>query len=132
MLKIYDVRDYVSIDGTEWRTVGGGYKITDEECENLLVLDNASFEETRDFLSNGALHGVWNDSTYFRHKPIIVVHYSGAWDVVKYRRFNTMSYKIKYIERKDVSFEWLTNHLTADQFIQYLKERGINTCPMNF
>lgn len=132
MLKVYDVRDYISIDGAQWRFCDGGYKVTDEEREDVLVLDNSSFEEAREFLSNGALHGAWNDVTYFRHKPIIVVKYDGAWDIVKYRHFNTISYKIKYIERKDVSFEWLTKHLTADQFIQYLKERGITTCPMNF
>ena len=32
MLKVYNVYDYVSIDGAEWRRVGrSGYKVTDEE-----------------------------------------------------------------------------------------------------
>ena len=132
MLKVYDVRDYISIDGAKWRVCGGGYKITDEECADLLVLDKASFAEVREFLSHGELHGAWNDSTLIRHKPVIRIQYEGAFDLVTYRHFDTMSYRIEYTERKDVSFEWLTKHLTADQFIQYLKERGITTCPMNF
>lgn len=132
MLKIYDVCDYVSIDGAKWREVGGGYKITDEEREDLLVLDKASFDEVYEFLNHGRLHGVWNDSTLFKHKPVIRISYEDAFDVVTYRHFDTMSYKIKYTERKDVSFQWLMEHLSADQFIQYLKERGITTCPMNF
>ena len=132
MLKIYDVRDYISIDGAKWRVCGGGYKVTDEECEDLLVLHNASFDEVREFLSHGNLHGVWNDSTWLRHKPVIRIQYEGAFDLVTYRRFNAMSYKIEYTERKDVSFEWMTKHLSADQLIQYFKERGITTCPMNF
>ena len=132
MLKIYDVRDCVSIDGAKWRVCGGGYKVSDEECENLLVLDKASFAEVCDFLNHGNLHGVWNDRTWPRHKPVVRIQYEGAFDLVTYRYFDTMSYKIEYTERNDVSFEWLTKHLTADQFIQYLKERGITTCPMNF
>jgi hypothetical protein len=133
MLKIYDVCDYVSIDGAKWREVGdGGYRITDEEVEDRLILDQASFEQAREYLSKNALWGVKNDSTLFRNKPTVRVYYVDAWDYVDYRRFDTMSYKRKYTERKDVSFKWLMEHLTADQFIQYLKERGITTCPMNF
>jgi spore coat polysaccharide biosynthesis protein SpsF (cytidylyltransferase family) len=133
MLKVYNVHDYVSIDGAKWRKVGGyGYKITDEEVENTLVLDNVSFEEARKYLSEHLLDGVWNDNTLFRNKPTVVVRYQDAWDCVEYRHFDTMSYKREYKEDKNVSFKWLTEHLTADQFIQYLKERGITTCPMNF
>ncbi len=134
MLKVYNVYDYVSIDGAKWRTVGsyGRYKVADEELENTLVLDNASFDETREYLSQHLLDGVWNDSTWFRNKPIIAVSYQDAWNSVEYRHFKTMSYKREYREDKNVSFKWLAEHLSADRFIQYLKERGITTCPMNF
>jgi hypothetical protein len=43
-----------------------------------------------------------------------------------------MSYKIEYEEWKEVTLEWIIKNLPADQTIQYLKERGITTCPMNF
>ena len=133
MLKVYYVRDYVSIDGAEWRRVGAcGYKVTDEEVEDKLVLDNVSFDEAREYLSKNILGSVWNDSTFFRHKPTVAVHYTDAWDPVSYRHFKTLSYKRKFEEDKNVTFEWMTQHLSADQFIQYLKERGITTCPMNF
>jgi hypothetical protein len=134
MLKVYNVYDYVSIDGAKWRTVGGygGYRIADEEVETTLVLDNVSFEDAREYLSHNLLDGVWNDSTLFRNKPIVVVSYQDAWDPVSYRHFNTLSYKREFKEWNNVTFEWLTTHLSADQVIQYLKERGITTCPMNF
>ena len=133
MLKVYYVRDYVSIDGSEWRRVGMcGYTVTDEEVEDKLVLDNVSFDEAREYLSKNILSSVWNDSTFFRHKPTVEVCYTGAWDPVSYRHFNTLSYKRKFEEDKNVSIEWMIQHLSADQFIQYLKERGITTCPMNF
>lgn len=133
MLKVYYVCNYVSIDGAKWRAIGNcGYKVADEECGTTLVLDNASFAEAREFLSQKMLDGVWNESTYFRHKPIIAISYRDASGWVEYRHFDTMSYKREYKEYENVSFKWLTEHLTADQFIQYLKERGITTCPMNF
>ena len=133
MLKVYKVYDYVSIDGAKWREVGrGGYKVTDEEVENKLILDNASFEEAREFLSNHVLDGVWNYSTFFLNKPTVCVSYQDAWDAVTYKCFNTISYKKVYKEYKHVTIQWLMEHLSADQFIQYLKERGMTTCPMNF
>lgn len=133
MLKIYEVRDYVSIDGADWRRVGHcGYRVTDEEVEDRLVLDNVTFDEARAYLSENILSSVWNDETFFGHKPTVAIHYADAWDPVSYRSFNTISYKRKFTEDKNVTFEWMTKHLSADQLIQYLKERGITTCPMNF
>ena len=131
MLKVYNVYDRVSIDGAKWRTVGGyGYRVTDEEVKNKLVLDNVTFDEAREFLSQNILSGVWNDSTFFRNKPTVVVSYNDGWDPVSYRHFDTMSYKREFVEDKNVTFEWMTQHLSAEQLIQYLKERGITTCPI--
>ena len=133
MLKIYKVHTYVSVDGADWREVGrSGYKITDEEIYDHIVLEQASFSETLEYLSHKIVNGVWDDVTFFRHKPIICVHYSNADDPIYYRKFDTMSYKIVYVEWRNVSMKWLMEHLTADQFTQYLKERGITTCQMNF
>ena len=133
MLKVYRVYSCVSINGADWREVGrSGYKITDEEIFDRIVLEQASFSETREYLSQKIVDGIWNDVTFFRHKPIICVHYSGAWDPIYYRKFDTISYKIVYVEHRNVSMQWLMEHATADQAIQYLKERGITTCPMNF
>lgn len=132
MLKVYNVYDYVSINGAKWRAVGiDGYKVTDKEVKNKLILDNASFEEAREFLSNHMLDGVWNDSTFFIGKPTVAINYQDTWEPVSYRRFDTISYKTEYKEYKNVTIEWLMEHLSADQFIQYLKERGITACPMN-
>lgn len=133
MLKVYYIRDYVSIDGSEWRSVGGyGEKVIDGEPKNELRLDNASFNEVYEYLTQHLLSGVWNDTTFFRKKPLIQVSYNDAWGWVEYRHFNTMSYKREYKEWKNVPLKWLMEHTPADQFIQYLKERGITTCPMNF
>lgn len=132
MLKVYDVTDYVSIDGAPWREVGScGYRVTDKEQEkNKLILDNVSFDEAREYLSDNAVDGVWKDITFFKKKPTIGISYCGSWDSVYYKHFNSISYKQVVTEWKNVSIDWLIQHLSADQFIQYLKERGMTTCPI--
>lgn len=133
MLKVYHIHDYISIDGSEWREVGGyGEKAIDGDPETELRLDNASFAEAYEYLTQYLLCGLYINTTFFRKKPTIEVSYNDAWDNVVYRHFDTISYKREYEEYKNVSLKWLMEHATADQFIQYLKERGITTCPMNF
>ena len=133
MLKVYQVVSYVSVDGAKWRSVGYPWHCcTDEDLGVKLILDKSSFDEAREYLSNHLLDGVWNSSTFWREKPTIVVSYNDAWDSVEYKSFDTISYKNVYTEDKNVTFEWMMKHLSADKVIQYLKERGITTCPMNF
>lgn len=133
MLKVYHIHDYVSIDGAEWREVGGyGEKAIDGDPETEIYLDNASFAEAYEYLTQHLLSGLYIDVTLFRKKPLIQVSYNDAFGWVEYRRFDTISYKREYAEWKNVPLKWLMEHASADQFIQYLKERGITTCPMNF
>lgn len=136
MLKIYKVHNYVSIDGADWREVVNSW-FTDIKCkasnENLdikYIVRRLSFDETRKYLDNHKLNGVWNDTTFWRKKSTICVRYRGAWDDVIYKHFNTISYKQEYEEWKDVSLQWIMENLPAEQTIQYLKERGIATCPI--
>lgn len=131
MLKVYTVVSYVSVDGAKWRSVGhSGWCCTDEDRDVKLILDNASFEEVREYNDTHFLDGIWNSNTFWRNKPVIAVKYRDAWDDVVYKSFNTMSYKNVYTEDKNVTLGWMMEHLSADQTIQYLKERGITTCPI--
>ena len=130
MLKVYDVTKLVSIDGAAWYEIGGGYKVANEKPENNLILYNASFDEVRDYLSNNHLAGIWNDNTFFLKKPTIKIQSRYGWDSVEYRRFKTLSYQIKYKEWTNVSLDWIIKNLSADECIQYLKERGMTTCPI--
>jgi hypothetical protein len=133
MLKVYNVVSYVSVDGAKWRSVGHtGYCCTDANLDIKLILDNASFDEAREYVNNHFLDGVYNTCTFWRGKPTISVRYRDAWDDVVYKNFNTISYKNVYTEYKHVTLGWMMEHLPAEDVIQYLKERGITTCPMNF
>ena len=141
MLKIYKVHNYVSIDGADWREVLWSgcltsieRKVSDEPLETQHILCNASFYEAYDYIHDNRLDGVYNSSDCWCRMihPVIKVRYRDACDDVTYRRFISMSYKIEYEEWKEVTLEWIMKNLPADQTIQYLKERGITTCPMNF
>lgn len=131
MLKIYDVTDYVSIDGTKWRVVGGyGYHVSDKTPENKLIFDNITFNEAYEYLSSHTLDGMREDTSFITKKPLIYIRYQGAWDSVAYRGFNTISYRREFKENANVSLEWIMKNLSADKAIQYLKDRGMTVCPI--
>lgn len=131
MLKVYNVDSYVSVDDAKWRSVGHfGHLCTDEDCDVKFILDNASFAEAREYLSNNLLDGICNGKTFWRSKPTITVRYRDAWDKVEYQSFSTISYKNVYTEDKNVTLGWMMEHLSAEKVIQYLKERGITACPI--
>lgn len=130
MLKVYNYYAYVSIDGSDWRMIDRAYHIGDDNPSDLLVLDNATFDEVREYLNNNPVFGMHNNCTLFGRKPTIEIGFDDEIFPVKYRYFNTLSYKIVYKEWKDVPLKWLMEHTSAEQFIQYLKERGITTCPI--
>ena len=133
MLKVYNVVSYVSVNGAGWRAVGRpGHCCTDEDRDVKFILDNASFAEAREYLDHYFLDGVYNTRPFLRKRPVIAVRYCGAFDDVMYKNFKTISYKNVYTENTDVTLGWMIEHLSAEQTIQYLKERGITTCPMNF
>lgn len=131
MLKIYNVNHYVSIDGTEWREVGDtGYCVSNEDLNEKISFENLSFEGAYEYLSKHSIGGVWIGNLSFCRKPIIKIYPSDSWEPISYKKFNTLSYKLKYTEWTDVTLEWIMKHLSVDQCIQYLKERGITTCPI--
>ena len=138
MLKVYKIHNYVSIDGSDWREViwswcGPIQKITSNEPpETEYLLNCETFDRAYEYLQNNELDGLGPSTTFWIDRPTIWVRYDDAYDTVSYRRFNTISYKREYEEWANVTLEWIIKNLPADTAIQYLKERGIATCPMNF
>lgn len=131
MLKVYIATSYVSVDGGEWREVGDwGYTMKDEECaKGKIILDNVSFRQCQEVLKAKYIESLYNGQTLFRHRPYIRVYYNW-YNYDEYYHFDTISYKIVYKEWESVTLEYIMEHFPADKTIQYLKERGINTCPI--
>ena len=132
MLKVYRVTNYVLVNGNECYKVG---RCHDTMLDNLKIttttIDNGSFDEWCEFLQEQELDGIYYTTTFLRKKPCIVTHNWGYDDYKKYTHFDTLSYKSVYREMPDVSLNYIMRNFPADKCIQYLKERGITTCPMN-
>lgn len=130
MLKVYTVKSYLSIDNGDWQHVGvDGYTVTDDNPTEKIIFENFTLEQCYDYLLEKRLDGIWPSKTFFRKKPMIYIN-DGSLDRKPYYSFNTITYKYVYKEWESVSLEWIIKHLSADQCIQYLKERGITTCPI--
>jgi len=134
MLKIYDVYTYVSIDGAEWCEVSDlftdAHRVSDKELIDETPLNNASFSEAYEYLLAHNSFPLRAEITLFSHKPQISIRYCGTCDWAHYKKFSTLSLKIEFRENKYVTLDWIMRHLSADQCIQYMKERGMTACPI--
>lgn len=130
MLKVYTVKSYVSINGGDWQQVGfSGCTMTDDNPIEKVILNNATFDECYEYVSQHSLDGIYLDSTLFKNKPIIYIGDS-IFDNHRYDYFDAISHKYVYEEWKDVPLNYIMEHFSADKCIQYLKERGMSACPI--
>ncbi len=130
MLKVYTITSYVSIDGGDWFSVGApGYTVRDNDPVENIFFENFTLEQCYEYLQEKSLDGIWPSKTFFRKKPMLYIG-DGYFTSSAYYSLNTISYKYVYTEWESVSLDWIMRHASADQCIQYLKERGITTCPI--
>ena len=130
MLKVYTVKSYISIDGKDWEHVGyDGHTMRDDEPTEKVLFENLTFDECYQYVKKHSLDGVWYDYTLFRNKPLLYIG-DGWYDSTRYNTFNTISYKYVYKEWTSVPLTYIMEHFSADQCIQYLKERGMSACPI--
>lgn len=129
MLKIYYVRKYVSIDNGEWEEVGwrDTYIMSNDSPSEKIIFENKSFDECFDFLENHCIDGLSRSESMFRHKPFINVHYSCNFTKTSYRCFTTISCKQTCTEI-EMTFNDIMEIFSAEQTIEYIKERGLNVC----
>ena len=132
MLKIYTRKYWVSINNKEWEQVWRGKEImTDSPPSEAVIFDKLSFDECYELLQNVPMYHIRAGKTFFRKRPKVVIEYD--YDRIKhYTHFDTISCKVTYEEIKDASLYAIMRYFSAEETIQYLKERGVTTCPMNF
>ncbi len=136
MLKVYKVKYYVSIDGGEWRQVEDSWRYSyvlrdDQEVADQYIIPIMTFKEFYEYIQKHPLCGVNYGKNIFG-RPYIQTKHDWSWDSWEsYYKFNTISYK-RVFKECTMTLSEIFEHFPADQCIQYLKERGITTCPMNF
>ena len=59
-------------------------------------------------------------------------YFNTDWRSIKFGNTNFVSYKIvtKYYEEKYYTMQDLMKNLSADEMIEYLKDNGLNVCPI--
>ena len=128
MLQAYTVKTYVSINGKPKKEIWNfDYGLTEEELPRI-VTTTFSFQDCFD--KQLSMQGITTGTTFFRKRPYVRIRYDIDIQLCYYN-FDSITIERHY-ELDDITFNKLLNEYPADQCIQYLKEHGITTCPMNF
>ena len=137
MLKIYNVKSFYQIDRQQWEECGHiGWTCQDETQieEEIVILNEVPFYHAFDTIEAdpGSFDGLYIGQTMFRRRPYIKIGGAFVSDYTRYfsQNAHTISYKVVYLEKKNITLEWIMKHLSADKAIQYFKDRGINICPI--
>lgn len=131
MLKVYFADSYYKVDGEEWGSCGKrGYVMRDDaQPDKQIYLDKAGW----DAACAAELDGLVCGKTIFRKRPYLDV--SRGWFDDHPRRFywgdfKEFSYVVIYTEWTTCPLSWIMEKASAEQTIQYMKERGMTVCPM--
>lgn len=129
MRNVYHVKQYFRINGKEWQRTGYGNIVyvedsvaTEQSFEGRVMTD---FDEICDIVDKY----IWNSEsrmTIFGNKVL------NLWDMqmygkLTYRRkeIKTFEVKVEYTRRNDFHIRGLAQELSADDFCEYLKDRGV-------
>lgn len=135
MLKVYYEKTYVSLDGEDWLRIGGVDEVIIDEKDfvnDKTIFEDISFDECFEFLCKNSIWGLSRDYTVFKKRPVVCVKPSFEFEPHRYTYFDTISCKSIYEEKTNVNLKYVIERFPAEQAIQWFKERGINTCPINF
>ena len=125
MLKAYLVKTYIAVNDKPKREVGYGYGLTEEELPRV-VTTSWSFQDCleKKLPTSSITHG----TTLFRKRPYVEIEYSWDWHD-RYYNFDSLTIERHY-EPYDITLNELFKEYSADESIQYLKERGMAVCPI--
>lgn len=126
MLKAYKVRTNISVDGQPMKSIFRiGYGLTEDELPRT-VTTTWSFQDCFD--QKVPTPAIKTDVTLFRKRPYVNVEYE--WDDVdRYYNFDSIVVERRY-EPYDITLNELFKEYSAEEAIQYLKDRGMTICPI--
>lgn len=129
MLKPYKVYTYISVNGGPKTEVWGvGYGLTDDELPHTVEV-SYTFQEA--LIKKLPTPYVTTGTTFFRKRPYVKISYSWCQED-EYYNFDTITIERRKEPWTNATLKDIHDYSPADQFIQYLKERGITVCVMNF
>lgn len=124
MLKACKVKTYIKVDNKN-RLVDISYELTENELPNV-VATTYSFKDC--FNTTLPTSIITTDTTLFRKRPYVEIEYD--WDYRdRYYSFDSLAIERHY-EPYDITLNELFRQYSVDECIQYLKDRGMTTCPI--
>ena len=135
MKKVVRVVKEYRVNGDKWIDISLWKHIIykeETECKNKMrKIDN--WKDALEYLKNDMLRNSSVEYTIFKRTPYLHLYnpenLDYEWIDVKEKEFELLEVRLRYIEYP-CSLKELVDLLPANDFIQYLKDRGISTCPM--
>lgn len=139
MLKPYQTWNEISIDGSEWKILYDGpvyaYTMIEEsDAHTTTIAEGLDFSSSFEWIKNHPnIYGLWITESWIKHLPIIhtnIDHPNLISKEKSYKTFKSMSIRTCYRECTCMSLSRIMDMFASDIVIQYLKERGVATCPV--
>ena len=126
MLKAYTVRTYIAVNDKPKKEIWDiGSGLTEDELPRVAVT-TFSFQDCFD--NKLPTSAIETGTTSFLKRPYVRIEYDWA-DMDCYYNFDSVTIEQHY-EPYDITLDELFKRYSADKCIQYLKERGMTTCPI--
>lgn len=136
MKKVIEVRKQYRLNNSEeWIDVTNFHPISyreESECEDKYrVID--TWQDAVGYVTEGLLPNAEMHMTFFKKRIYLILPNNNIYEdfrtVVNEKDFKKMEVRVIY-RKYHCSMKELANILSADEFCEYLKDRGISTCPM--
>ncbi len=129
MKQIRNYRHYISINGKEWQDTSIWNDLRYCEPKEEEVFELSTFEEAVEAIKKGLIHRAEIGRTLFGNKPIIELRTDDIYcDKITMTAKTFKPIRVKYTweeHNRRVTMDTLSDQLSADEFCEYLKDRGI-------
>ena len=135
MKKVIEVKKQYKLNDGEWTDVTNfnpiSYREKDECVDKYRTID--TWKDAVGYVAEGLLPNAEMHMTLFRKKIYLIFPNNDIRKdfrtVIDKKDFKKLEVRVIYKEPV-LTIKQLANILEADEFCEYLKDRGISTCPM--
>lgn len=135
MRKLYNFRKEIRLNGEEWVDTSIynciGYCEETECIPQYREITN--FAELVEYVNNGKIANAYTEQTFFRKRTVVYLpkktDLNYPWHITTEKDFKSLEIRTKF-EPYSNNLKALAELLPANEFLLYLKDNGITTCPM--
>lgn len=129
MKKLYNHRIYASINGDKFDDTSYFSHITYMEQKEEQEMHFKTFEEFYEFVKNNNLIGIKTEEIgFFSSKPAVCINRVNKRTIITLTKRDFKEVKIidtYYLYNENITIKELSSELTAEEFIEWLKDRGV-------